>query len=275
MTTPTSPHPTPTPRIRQRIGCEALIPWSWGEALVVILTVALSTAAGTLVMRSELANLMPSVGKVGVRILVLIATYAIQYIVLAFMVRRRHTTFPVLYRLPLSAHTAQTVRTLCGDHSPDLSGWERVRTWLTAIGSVLGLFLLVRIAGMGWVLLTESIGWLPPSSDQLYDLFGRSEFGLALAITAVVVVAPLVEEIIFRVVVQGWVGEKAPAWVAIGVSSLLFAASHLSLWALVPNIVLGIVTGYLAYRRATLWPAVILHAIYNASLVWAAFYTVL
>lgn len=270
--------PAPRPRIpqpRKRVGCEALIPWSWAEVLAIVGTVILSTAAGTAVMQSELANLLPSVGKVGVRTLVLIATYAVQFIVLAVMVRRRHTTFAVLYRLPLTAGSAHTVRTLCGDQAPEMTGRRRAATWLSAAGVTVGLFVVLRTAGMLWVLFTQAIGWMPPTSNQLYDLFGRSQFGLALAVVAVVVVAPLIEEVIFRVVVQGWVGDRAPAWVAVAVSSLMFALSHLSLWALIPNILLGAATGYLSARRSTLWPAVALHAAYNASLVWAAFYTVL
>lgn len=267
--------PTSRPVARPRVGTQALMPWGWGEALTVLLLVGASVGLGAAVMQSRLAELLPSVGKVGVRTLLLIAFYSLQFTVLAYFVHRRQSSFAVLYRLPLSRPAATTVRSLSPVHSTELSAGARATAWLGSVLLVLTLTVLLRIGGILWTVATDAIGWLPPQSNQLYDLFGRSPVGVALAIIAVVVVGPLVEELTFRVVIQGYLTRHLPTWGAVTLTAMAFAASHLSFWAFVPNVALGLATGYLAHRRATIWPAVALHAIYNASLVAAAYYSVL
>ena len=267
--------PTSRPVARPRVGTQTLLPWGWGEALTVLLLVAASVGLGAAVMQSRLAELLPSVGKVGVRTLLLIAFYSLQFTVLAYFVHRRQSSFAVLYRMPWSGATASTVRSLDPAHSTELSAGARATAWLGSAALVLLFTVILRAGGILWTVATQAIGWLPPQSNQLYDLFGRSPVGVALAIVAVVVVGPLVEELTFRVVIQGYLVRRLPTWGAVGLTSVAFATSHLSFWAFVPNVALGLATGYLAQRRATIWPAVALHAIYNASLVAAAYYSVL
>jgi membrane protease YdiL (CAAX protease family) len=59
------------------------------------------------------------------------------------------------------------------------------------------------------------------------------------------------------------------------VTALFFALYHASLWAFIPHFVLALTLGYLAVSRKTLWPAIILHAAYNATLMAAAYYLTL
>lgn len=78
----------------------------------------------------------------------------------------------------------------------------------------------------------------------------------------VVVTAPLAEELVFRVIVQGALRSKLSAGWSIVLSSLLFAGVHgfPDSLALVP---LALVLGYVYERRRSYLAVVLLHALFN------------
>ncbi len=106
---------------------------------------------------------------------------------------------------------------------------------------------------------------------------------LGLAALSVIVVAPLCEEFLFRVVLQGYLekrlgvpaGETAPTcltWkhsLPIVISAAFFAAIHLRFHNGAPNpdpiplFVLALVLGYLYRQTHRIWPSVVLHATWN------------
>jgi membrane protease YdiL (CAAX protease family) len=80
---------------------------------------------------------------------------------------------------------------------------------------------------------------------------------------AVAVVAPLSEELLFRVVLQGWLTERISATVAVPVVAIVFAAVHG--WrdglALLP---LALILGYVFARRRSYLAVVTTHALFNS-----------
>jgi membrane protease YdiL (CAAX protease family) len=96
---------------------------------------------------------------------------------------------------------------------------------------------------------------------------------------AFVLIMPLLEELVFRGMVQSQLLQVLPGARVAGLSAanllttLAFAATHLlaqpSVWALgvaVPSLVLG----HLRERFGSLWPPVIVHVIYNTGFAVAA-----
>ena len=75
--------------------------------------------------------------------------------------------------------------------------------------------------------------------------------------------APLAEELVFRVVLQGWLRTKMSAPWAIGISSVTFCAVHgfPDSLALLP---LAIILGYVFEQRRSYLAVVLLHALFNA-----------
>ncbi len=127
-------------------------------------------------------------------------------------------------------------------------------------------FLLALVVGcLASVLLTilfEGSGW------QDADL---------LSILSLVLWAPIIEELAFRGVVQGWlsgtpVGQRRFAGLSCAnlISALLFTAWHLvyrtdpMAWLV---FIPALVFGYFRDRHGSLVPCVILHAAYNAALL--------
>jgi membrane protease YdiL (CAAX protease family) len=79
---------------------------------------------------------------------------------------------------------------------------------------------------------------------------------------AAVVLAPLTEELIFRVILQGALQSKFSPATSIAVSSLVFAGVHgiPDSLALVP---LAVILGYVYHRRHSYLAVVVLHALFN------------
>lgn len=93
---------------------------------------------------------------------------------------------------------------------------------------------------------------------------------LALMIVSAVVVAPVLEECVFRGLLQTamlrvW-GEARRWWIVLA-SSVIFAGIHASVgaWQALPTLMLlGVVWGYVYERTGSLWPGIVSHAGFNA-----------
>jgi membrane protease YdiL (CAAX protease family) len=84
-----------------------------------------------------------------------------------------------------------------------------------------------------------------------------------LVVLAIVVVAPIAEEIFFRgVVFNAWLREGGRRFAFIG-SAVLFAVIHVSLVSLVPIFVLGLMLAWIYNRTGTLVAPIAMHATVN------------
>jgi uncharacterized protein len=80
---------------------------------------------------------------------------------------------------------------------------------------------------------------------------------------AIAVAAPLVEELLFRGLLQTALAKYVPVWAAIIVSSLLFALVHGQPYAIPALMSLSIAFGYLYHRTGSLRTNIILHMANN------------
>lgn len=114
-------------------------------------------------------------------------------------------------------------------------------------------------------------GW--KSDDATHPIFeailngGEARFWILLyvAFTAIVL-APLLEEIQYRAVIQGWLTGRFPTKRAILITAVVFAAIH---WApgrpdALPLLPLALLLGYLYAARGSLAANVIAHTTFNA-----------
>ncbi len=130
-------------------------------------------------------------------------------------------------------------------------------------------------AGLGWgilawfiatalsaavVLLLEQIGFDPglQAAEQAIAVVEPW-----LVIVAVVILAPIAEEVFFRgVVFNAWLREGGRRWAFIG-SSALFAAIHLSVVSLLPIFLLGLALAWVYHRTGSLLAPIVMHATVN------------
>jgi membrane protease YdiL (CAAX protease family)/Fe-S-cluster-containing hydrogenase component 2 len=241
---------------------EGLARWDMLDAAVVVLVLVATIVARNLLLGLKPFVLMPQAGRVLVRVLVLASFYLAQVAVVAFLAARH------------------------GAHIGAAFGLRRkgtLRSFAVSSGLVIVLFGATRLVTTAYGTWAHRVGFNPPPSPGLdvVSAFGVGRAGLAISTVLVVLVAPFLEELIFRGVLLSAVDSATerswPAggpWPAILVSSALFAASHLSAWLLFPTFVLGVALGWLAWWRRGLWPSIALHALYNAAGVAAAFWLI-
>ena len=100
----------------------------------------------------------------------------------------------------------------------------------------------------------------------------RLIFVSVILLFALAVLAPLVEELIFRGLLYGWLAGRWGTIVAWIVSSLAFAAAHIEWKHIVLVLPLGLWFGWLRRRTGSLWPSLVAHMVNNGIAVAAAAY---
>jgi membrane protease YdiL (CAAX protease family)/NAD-dependent dihydropyrimidine dehydrogenase PreA subunit len=227
--------------------------WTLLEAFALLAVVLLAFLAKDAVLTSAGFKGLGPGAQVMARAATLTLFYLLQLGALWYLAYRRRETLTGAYALS---------RTGAIDRSSLVSG-------------VLVVLLLTGTRVAGWIygVVAMALGWHPPeqANAQLTDVFGSGAIGLALTVVLVVLVGPLIEEMIFRGLLLGAFESRWRTWVAILAQAGLFAVYHFTAWLLVPTFLLGIAAGWLASGRRTLWPAVVLHVLYNAVPVVIAF----
>ncbi len=125
-------------------------------------------------------------------------------------------------------------------------------------------FLLSLIPVMALLLLTLSIR----SEETLHPLFlllkEQPHFSTIIWIfISAVILAPLVEELIYRVILQSWLEDFLHPFAAILVSSLVFSIVH-GFPDCIPLFPLAFVLGTLFYYRRSYAAVVITHVLFNS-----------
>ena len=91
-----------------------------------------------------------------------------------------------------------------------------------------------------------------------------------LVVIAIVIFAPIAEELFFRgIVFNAWLREAGRPWAYLG-SAALFAVIHLSVVSLLPIFLLGLALAWVYERTRTLLAPIVMHATVNAISVAAA-----
>lgn len=100
----------------------------------------------------------------------------------------------------------------------------------------------------------------------------RDPLIVALILVSAIVIAPLSEEMFFRVMLQGWLSRITDAKYAIGLTAIVFAAVHGAPdgIALLP---LAAVLGYVFHRRHSYVSVVVIHALFNGTMLVLALLT--
>lgn len=99
--------------------------------------------------------------------------------------------------------------------------------------------------------------------------FSWTNFLLMLLLAGVV--APIVEEVLFRGVLYGWLRARLPFFVAVLVSAALFAAAHVIPVLLPALLIVGIILALAYELSGSLWTSILLHALQNSLIVTLIF----
>lgn len=85
------------------------------------------------------------------------------------------------------------------------------------------------------------------------------------------ILAPVLEEMLFRgIILRSFLNQYRRSH-AIVASAVLFGLAHLNIYQFAVGMALGIVSGWLYERARSLWPCILLHAAYNSAITWIYF----
>lgn len=133
----------------------------------------------------------------------------------------------------------------------------------------------VGIATLGFVayliltaiLLTLATNFLPfidleQAQDVGFQQIGQ-RYELLLAFLALVIFAPIAEEVLFRGYLFGKLRQKVPLWVAILITSVLFGAVHGQFNVGLDTFALSVAMCLAVVWAKSLWPAILIHMLKN------------
>ena len=147
-----------------------------------------------------------------------------------------------------------------------LLGLVPPRSWPSA----LGLSLLVLVATFVAAGALRPLGDAGEEQGLLPEGWDSSRAAPFLANAVLIVVfAPLIEELTFRGLGYSLLARFGPA-VAIGVTGLLFGAVHGLVIGLPLLVFFGAGLAWLRYRTGSLYPCILLHAVFNGLALLAA-----
>jgi membrane protease YdiL (CAAX protease family) len=129
--------------------------------------------------------------------------------------------------------------------------------------------LLGTLGVLGLSVGVSQLGIEPEGVKQAMEI-AREPAMLLASFVVMALLAPLVEETVFRGLLYGWVAARwgtIAAWI---VSSVLFAAAHYEPAHVILVFPLGLWFGWLRRRTDSLWPSVVAHMVNNGFAVLAA-----
>ncbi|WP_395669011.1 lysostaphin resistance A-like protein [Rhodoferax sp.] len=109
-----------------------------------------------------------------------------------------------------------------------------------------------------------------PLSRWEEQAFANMVAGSVGSVVAACILAPVLEEMLFRGVLLRSFLQQQPRWQAISVSALFFGFAHLNIYQFVLAFWLGLVLGWLYERSRSLIPCIALHGALNSWVVVSA-----
>lgn len=138
-------------------------------------------------------------------------------------------------------------------------GFRPARFWTVVLGTVGALVVSIAVSQLGE----------PEGVKQALDV-ARTPSLFVASMAVMALLAPLVEEAVFRGLLYGWVAGRWGTTIAWLVSSILFAAAHVEPAHALLVLPLGLWFGWLRRRTDSLWPSLVAHMVNNGLAVAAA-----
>lgn len=142
------------------------------------------------------------------------------------------------------------------------------RTNLTQnlLAVALGILLVPAFSGLDGLItwLFRLIGATPTDTSFIEP---NNVWQMLAGMVAIGATAGIVEEPIFRGVVQRGLGSALNRRAAIVVTALFFSFVHLDIVGALVRFIIGLILGYMAWRAGALLPGILLHAAFNSTSV--------
>jgi hypothetical protein len=138
----------------------------------------------------------------------------------------------------------------------------------TAAVLLLPVLALVPALVLAGTAVTDWLVTVTPLSRWEEELFEGLAPTSVASVVLVCLLAPVLEEMLFRgLILRGFLA-RYPRWPAIVGSAVLFGAAHLNIYQFFVGLLIGVPLGWLYERTRSLIPCIALHAAYNGAITW-------
>ena len=141
-------------------------------------------------------------------------------------------------------------------------GWNKVN-FLQSVKSMLKIWGIIWLAHIAYMLILAGLEITPPE-NVLSELLQKPTLLLLIAnIFLIAVVAPIIEETLFRGLLFNGIRTYCGIWTAIIISAAIFSGLHFEWLGFIPRFALGIGLGYLYVKSGSIYPSIGLHSLNN------------
>lgn len=107
-------------------------------------------------------------------------------------------------------------------------------------------------------------GYKPSQPETYRILFAQHDITFVLLnLVLAAIIAPFLEETVFRGIIFGSMRQKLGFWLSAGISAAMFSGLHFDPWGFAPRFFLGLALAYLYEKHHSLYPSIELHAVNN------------
>ena len=152
-----------------------------------------------------------------------------------------------------------------------LVNWDELHIPRSIISMII-LVLVISIPLSLYQNLLNAMGY-PKDIPRINSIVANADFHMRIAIAfAVVVLAPISEELVFRRFIFGFLAANFGFYAALIITSLAFAVIHQSLYNLPGLFLLGVGFQLIYLKYGSLYPAILMHACNNALAMFVIIY---
>jgi membrane protease YdiL (CAAX protease family) len=145
--------------------------------------------------------------------------------------------------------------------------YDRIRRTLPlpklAVAVVTGYAMSFGVVYLYGIIITVTGADFLEPSEQLPDSLFDNSLVVAVTGLAVVIGAPIAEEVLFRGFMFGGLRRYLSFWPAALISGFIFAAPHFNVGLLIPFTGVGAVLAFTYERSGTLWANILVHMLFN------------
>jgi len=105
---------------------------------------------------------------------------------------------------------------------------------------------------------------------EMEKIFSAGDLHPALAALVIAFSPAVCEEILWRGAVQSEIESEGRPWKTVLLVGLLFGLFHLDAYRFVPTALLGALLAFLRLRTGSLFPCMVFHGLYNATMLFGA-----
>lgn len=162
-------------------------------------------------------------------------------------------------------------------HIPYRLGFKELFDWKSK--KRLNLFIAVTFFTLGGRIFANDLyiitTWIYPVSNWWIKFFSMTDYTYIQRIILFILMAPIIEEILFRGIIFRGFLKHYSLKNAIILSSLLFAIAHLNVWQGISAFILGIVYAWIYKKTKSLIPCIFSHALHNFLVITTNPFTVI